>query len=208
MRERGNVLKATRRLIAAGLALGAMQSVCLAQTDNYPSRTVRMIVPFAAGGPTDLGARLVADHLSKLWGQSVVVESRPGGGTVIGTQAGGPGARRWLHAAVRAKLGAGREQRAHARPALRSDQELRAGDRSLPDFRRPQRQQEGAGEGHQGTGRAGAVEVAQLLVVWHWHRALPAAGNIQEVRPASTFSTSPTKAMLRASPRSSVVRST
>jgi tripartite-type tricarboxylate transporter receptor subunit TctC len=46
-----------------------------------------MIVPFAAGGPTDLGARLVADYLSKLWGQSVVVESRPGGGTVIGTVA-------------------------------------------------------------------------------------------------------------------------
>ena len=78
--------EATRGLIAAGFAFGLMSSVCVAQ-DNYPSRSVRMIVPFAAGGPTDLGARLVADHLSKAWGQSVVVESRPGGGTVIGTVA-------------------------------------------------------------------------------------------------------------------------
>jgi tripartite-type tricarboxylate transporter receptor subunit TctC len=79
--------KATCGFFSAGLAVCLTSSFCVAQQDNYPSRTVRMIVPFAAGGPTDLGARLVADHLSKVWGQSVVVESRPGGGSVIGTAA-------------------------------------------------------------------------------------------------------------------------
>lgn len=59
----------------------------VAQDAAYPSRPVRMIVPFAAGGPTDLAARLVADKLSKVWGQSVVVESRPGGGSMIGSAA-------------------------------------------------------------------------------------------------------------------------
>ena len=59
----------------------------IAQDTPYPSRSVRMIVPFAAGGPTDVAARLVADKLSKVWGQPVVVESRPGGGSMIGSAA-------------------------------------------------------------------------------------------------------------------------
>ena len=58
-----------------------------AQTEAYPSHSVRFIVPFTAGGPTDLAARLIADNLNKRWAQPVVVENRAGGGSVIGSQA-------------------------------------------------------------------------------------------------------------------------
>ena len=52
----------------------------------WPTRPVRLIVPFAAGGPTDLIARLLGDRLAKSWGQQVLIENRPGGGTNIANE--------------------------------------------------------------------------------------------------------------------------
>ncbi|HZP77156.1 MAG TPA: tripartite tricarboxylate transporter substrate binding protein [Pseudolabrys sp.] len=53
--------------------------------DDYPSRPVKIIVPFGAGGPTDVFARAIADELQKSLKQSFVMENRPGAGSIIGT---------------------------------------------------------------------------------------------------------------------------
>jgi tripartite-type tricarboxylate transporter receptor subunit TctC len=70
-----------RHLIELGAA--ALTSSCMrgvARAQAWPSRFVRLIVPLAPGGPTDLAARLIADPLSKIWGQQVVIENKPGAG--------------------------------------------------------------------------------------------------------------------------------
>ncbi len=58
-----------------------------AQAQTYPNRAVRLIVPFAAGGSTDIIGRTVGQKLNEMWGQPVLVDNRPGGSTVIGTDA-------------------------------------------------------------------------------------------------------------------------
>jgi tripartite-type tricarboxylate transporter receptor subunit TctC len=57
--------------------------------DNYPDHKVRVIVPFAAGGPTDVIGRMVAERLSDAWGQQLYVENMPGAGGNIGVEAAG-----------------------------------------------------------------------------------------------------------------------
>ena len=79
------------RLIVAGMVLMAALPEALAQA-NYPNRPIRVIVPAAPGGPPDLVARLIAQELTKRWARPVVVETRPGAGTVVGTAAAVVGA--------------------------------------------------------------------------------------------------------------------
>lgn len=67
------------------LALTLMVGASAAQADNWPSKPIRWIVPYSAGGGTDLMARVLAAHLEKKLGQRIVVENRPGGSTVTGT---------------------------------------------------------------------------------------------------------------------------
>ncbi|SCZ04572.1 tripartite tricarboxylate transporter substrate-binding protein [Microvirga guangxiensis] len=70
--------------IALALAAVAGLAATGAQAQNYPSRPITMIVPFAAGGPTDVVARIVSDHMSRTLGQQIVIENVAGAGGTTG----------------------------------------------------------------------------------------------------------------------------
>ncbi len=70
-----------------------------ASAQSYPTKAVRMIVPFGAGGPADVFARVLAQHLQETFKQNFVVENRPGAGAIIGTDRSREGGARRLHAA-------------------------------------------------------------------------------------------------------------
>ncbi len=72
--------------IATVMAMGMAMPFLTLGADPFPAKAVRMIVPFPAGGPTDVLARLVAQKLSEAWKQQVIVDNRPGGGANIGAE--------------------------------------------------------------------------------------------------------------------------
>jgi tripartite-type tricarboxylate transporter receptor subunit TctC len=79
--------------LRAGMALVAVVAAATVSAplaggqDKYPSRPVKVVMPLPAGQSADVRARIIADQLSKIWGQQVVVENRPGGGLLVGVQA-------------------------------------------------------------------------------------------------------------------------
>ena len=76
--------------VAMAIAAAAMLGRADAQTtpaQNWPAKPIRIIVPYPPGGLSDVFARLIGDKLARVLRQSVVIDNRPGGNTIIGTQA-------------------------------------------------------------------------------------------------------------------------
>jgi tripartite-type tricarboxylate transporter receptor subunit TctC len=80
-------MKKCRRLThgMAGLALLALSTLGIAHAQGYPTRPIKLIVPFSAGGPSDILGRTVAQKLGERLGQPVIVENRVGAGAMLGT---------------------------------------------------------------------------------------------------------------------------
>src|SRR5438128_5436524 len=83
------------RRVVRGLApalwftLTIAQAIAQGPADDaagFPSRAIRIVVPFPAGGPSDIVARIIGQKMSEDWGQPVVIENRPGANTIIGAQ--------------------------------------------------------------------------------------------------------------------------
>jgi tripartite-type tricarboxylate transporter receptor subunit TctC len=74
-------------LAGAAAAVALTAGPAWAQSEAWPARPVTLVVPFAPGGPTDTVARLLAERLQAQWKQTVVLDYKPGGGTMVGTQA-------------------------------------------------------------------------------------------------------------------------
>jgi tripartite-type tricarboxylate transporter receptor subunit TctC len=80
-----NFPTAVSRRDAILLALASVATATPARAEDYPSRPVKIVAPFGAGGPTDVYTRSIANELQKTFGQTFFIEDRPGAGTTIGT---------------------------------------------------------------------------------------------------------------------------
>src|SRR6266536_549240 len=78
----------TRCWIALAILGAVVTGTAAAQErpEAFPSRSIKIVVPFPAGGPSDVLARMIGQKMSEDWGQPVVVENRPGANTVLGAQ--------------------------------------------------------------------------------------------------------------------------
>jgi tripartite-type tricarboxylate transporter receptor subunit TctC len=75
-----------RALLAAVVLLAACATAQAQDAAGFPNRPVKIVVPFPAGGPTDVNMRILGQKLGEIWGQGVVIENRPGANTGIGAQ--------------------------------------------------------------------------------------------------------------------------
>lgn len=80
-------IRAIHFVLLLALVWVAMWAPALVEAQSYPARSVRLIVPFAAGGPVDAVGRLFAPKLAEAWGQQIVIDNRPGANSIVGSEA-------------------------------------------------------------------------------------------------------------------------
>src|SRR3990172_1212690 len=85
MQAMKSILSTMFRALCALAAMFALATA--AQGQDFPTKPVRLVVPFPAGGPTDLLARTIGQKLTEMWNQTVVIENRPGAASMIGVDA-------------------------------------------------------------------------------------------------------------------------
>jgi len=80
-------MRISKQWIAAAIAIGLVAGVNGAAAQSYPNRAITLVIPFAPGGSTSIVGRAIADKMSELLGEKVVVDNRPGAGGTVGTKA-------------------------------------------------------------------------------------------------------------------------
>ena len=185
-----------RGLVRTVVLVAAMAFATTASAQNYPSGPVKLIVPVPAGGVTDVMARIVGQRLQELWGQTVVVENRPGGNYGVGAQAVERAPADGLTLLVAPDLDLHRE------PGIVLQADLRSG-RLHPDRgalpRDPDVDGEPVSAGEVGVGarrlRQGQSGQAQLWLLRHRHLRSPQHGGSQATHrdghPARSVSAQP-----------------
>ena len=118
------IFPSSRRFRAACRALAVAPA---AAQEPYPTRPIHIIVPFPAGGPSDVLTRMIGERMSADFGQAIVVDNRPGANTVIGAQLAAKAAPDGYTLLMAINSTLVMNQYLYAQPALRSAQRFRAG---------------------------------------------------------------------------------
>ena len=87
MRRAGTIRRLTASLCMIAMLASAVPAPAAAQAASFPSKPIRIVIPFAAGGFADITMRVLADKLGERLSQRVIIENRPGGGGVVAAQA-------------------------------------------------------------------------------------------------------------------------
>ena len=142
-----------------------------AAADDYPSRSIRLIIPFAPGGSNDVVGRIIANQLGQKLGQQVFVDNRPGAGGVVGSDLAAKADARRLYALDHFHRACGRSLALQG--AVRPDQGFRPGQHSRHRHQCAHRQSESAGPFGEGIARSRQGEAGRPELRLRRHRQLP-----------------------------------